>query len=189
MSKVVVTDLQGIRFLLDMEKARELGLVEKEIKSLWKPNAKEKYFFYSDNEIVSGEFSAMKVDNNFRRDIGNIFETEDDCRKAIDHIKRDVSGIVLKFAIENNCLATLEDIRTKYEDLCVIGYNPIFRGYIAYQLKEKEFIPHTVIINDVEKADKIAAILNENSLGLVKQEIEISKGRKSIKSIKVKRED
>ena len=161
---IVLSSADGTKYEIDIDKAKELGVIEKYVKEPWFPFCKQPYIFLNENLIPKECVDNMRGNNLSRRFRSNMYINVDDALKAAEYYRGDINSFILKFAIENECLVEINDL-VNSEKFGIL-YNANEKKYECLSFSN-ETILTAPMLNDEEKAEKLAEILNNKSMGFL----------------------
>lgn len=161
---IVLSSADGTKYEVDIDKAKELGVIAKYVKEPWFPFCKQPYIFLNENLIPKECVDNMRGNNLARRFRSNMYINVDDALKAAEYYRGDINSFILKFAIENECLVEVNDLATSEKfgilydvDKKIYDYSPLTNDTILT----------APMLNDEEKAEKLVELLNNKSMGFL----------------------
>lgn len=126
---MILKDENGIEYEIDFEKAQEMKLIKRHVKQLWYPALDENYYYLTETLLIKENKNTNRDLNKIRLSHQNAFKNISDAKKAAEFLRGDMSKAMLKFAIENNCLATINDIKNKDIPKYEISFNALENKY------------------------------------------------------------
>lgn len=172
MSKLLVRDENGKEYVIDFERGKELGIIKAKINDLWYPANKEGYYYCTDSLMVRNCTYKNSFENLGRMHKGNIFKDPESAKIYAGYLRADINTLILKFAIENDCLANVNDLKDKEttKKFFILIFNIEENKYVVTDICFARNLAHTVTLTDEDKANEIARIINERELGLIRKE-------------------
>ena len=155
---MILKDENGIEYEIDFEKAQEMKLIKRYIKQLWYPALDENYYYLTETLLIKENKNTNRDLNKIRLSHQNAFKNISDAKRAAEFLRGDMSKAMLKFAIENNCLATLNDIKNEDVNKYEITFQIEKNKYVV--TPSNSFVGTTPLFTDKEIAKELAAIFN-----------------------------
>lgn len=138
--------------------------IKKKINKLWFPKVKESFFYYSENLLPKKVCYTGKNKTQIYCDRYNVFSDVSKLLKATSFLRGDINNLILKFCIENNCLADYVDLE-KGIDLYYVYFNMMDKTYHIKKVCYEE-IPNSPLITDKDKGEFLIEYLNILKKGL-----------------------
>lgn len=164
MSKVIILkDELGTEYELNYEQAEKLNLITKRIKKPWIPKFHENYFFLNEGLLIKENQNTNRNLNKIRQDRFNVFKSVSDARQAANFLRGDINNLIIKFAIENNCLATIDDTLNKSITKYQISFDSRLKKYGIVPCTD--VLCTTPLLMNYIVASELVDYLNKNKLG------------------------
>lgn len=168
--EILITSDNKYQYSLDINKAKELGLLKKIYKPYILPKHMERKIMIQDNLIPKKISINYKFGQREQVERGNFFDSLDDSLLALEQQRASVDLLITNLAIKNNVLVKPIDLLTgkyKNKDLFTVAFNIKDN---EYQFKKVTELIVGPVLNDQYIAERITLFLNETNKGLRKIE-------------------
>lgn len=169
-NELLITDNNDYKYSLNINKAKELGLLKEIYKPFDLPKHMDRKIMIQDNLIPKKVAINYKFGQREQVERGNFFNNLEEALVALEQQRASVNLLITNIAINNNVLARPKDLlEGKYveKDLYSIVFNMREREYQVKTITQTIIGP---VLTDKYIAEQIMYFLNRNNKGLRKIE-------------------